>query len=409
MPPKSKKKTPTKKELREIIDLDLEREELERVAHEKRVLEETEKTEKKAAGNYDYFITDLFQDKTIVDWFFFHFVKNFTQLIPLYFTFKIEKKDGEKKERPRKVKSQAHVALSPQESDSEYCENEGEAEAEDSEEEGQEEDAEIGSEEEWDDDEEDDELRIVEKPPPQKVTQKVAQKVIATKKIKKVAAITKRPGTPAGPKPAKTSTKVGKVISLLKDLSLTGDGCGVDGCEPGACKAILNTFTIRRGATIIRGKDDIRKMLYKLQGKGLVKRKRDTPPPQADDDDVEEDDDDVDDSDGNHVDGDGPASKKSKTSKKNYMFTLPDQADMDISTNENINRPTTICVGSGFYVSAAQIKGKAGTRDYSYPALCFTKQSGEKGAEKEYTLNVNFRLLPKIIDALTTLNARSLW
>jgi hypothetical protein len=67
MPPKSKKKTPTKKELREIIDLDLEREELERVAHEKRVLEETEKTEKKAAGNYDYFITDLFQDKTIVD------------------------------------------------------------------------------------------------------------------------------------------------------------------------------------------------------------------------------------------------------------------------------------------------------------------------------------------------------
>jgi hypothetical protein len=31
------------------------------------VLEETEKTEKKAAGNYDYFITDLFQDKTIVD------------------------------------------------------------------------------------------------------------------------------------------------------------------------------------------------------------------------------------------------------------------------------------------------------------------------------------------------------
>jgi hypothetical protein len=332
---------------------------------------------------------------------FFHFVKNFTQLIPLYFTFKIEKKNGEKKKRPRKVKSQARVALSPQESDSEdYKETEAEAEAEDSEEEGQEEDAEIGSEEEWDDDEEDDELRIVEKPPPQKVI---------AKKIKK-ATITKRPGTPTGPKPAKASTKVGKVISLLKDLSLTGDGCGVDGCEPGVCKAILNTFTIRRGATFIRGKDDIRKMLYELQGKGLVKRKRDPPPPQADDDDVEEDDDDVDDSDGNHVDGKEPTSKKSKTSKKkNYMFILPDTADMDISTNENINRPTTICVGSGFYVSAAQIKGKAGTRDYSYPAICFTKQSGEKGAEKEYTLNVNFRLVPKIIDALTTLNARSLW
>jgi hypothetical protein len=320
------------------------------------------------------------------------------KLIPLYFTFKIEKKNAEKKERPRKVKSQASVALSPQESDNEeYQENEAEAEAEDSEEEG-EEDAEIGSEEEYDDDEEDDELRIVEKPPPQKVI---------AKKVKKT--IIKRPGTPTGPKPAKASAKVGKVISLLKDLSLTGDGCGVDGCEPGACKAILSTLTIRRGAIFIREKNDIRKMLYELQGKGLVKRKRDPPPPQADDDDVEENDDDVDDSDG-HVDGREPTSKKSKTSKKkNYMFVLPDTADMDISTNENINRPTTICVGSGFYVSAAQIKGKAGSRDYSYPAICFTKKSGDKGADKEYTINVNFRLVPKIIDALTTLNARSLW
>jgi regulator of replication initiation timing len=58
MPPKSKKKTPAalKKTMREIIDLDLEREELERVAHEKQVVEETEKTEKKAAGNYDYLL-----------------------------------------------------------------------------------------------------------------------------------------------------------------------------------------------------------------------------------------------------------------------------------------------------------------------------------------------------------------
>jgi hypothetical protein len=80
-------------------------------------------------------------------------------------------------------------------------------------------------------------------------------------------------------------------------------------------------------------------------------------------------------------------------SKKNYMFVLPDTADMDISANENINRPTTICVGSGFYVSAAQIKGKAGTRDYSYPAICFTKKSGDKATDKEYTLNVNGQAL----------------
>jgi hypothetical protein len=393
MPPKTKKKSPAalKKAMREIVDLDLEREEHERVAAEKKAAEETEK---KATGNYDYLLWIYSNTKLLLIDFFFTLLRISQNLILLYFTFKIEKKNAEKKERPRKAKSQASVALSPEASDCEEYQ-EDEAEAEESEEEA-EEDVELGSEEEFDE-EEDDEIRIVEKPPPKK---------IFAKKVKKT--VIKRAGTPTGPKPAKASAKIGKVISLFDDLSLTADGCGIGGCEHGMCKAILTTLTIPRGAIFNLEKTDIRTMIYQFQGKGVVKRKRDPPPPQADDDDVEEYDEDVDGSDG-HEDEREPTSKKKKTSKKNYMFTLPDTADMDISANENINRPTTICVGSGFYVSAAQIKGKAGTRDFSYPAICFTKKSGDKATDKEYTINVNFRLTPKIIDALTTLHARSLW
>jgi hypothetical protein len=60
-------------------------------------------------------------------------------------------------------------------------------------------------------------------------------------------------------------------------------------------------------------------------------------------------------------------------------------------------------VGSGLYVSSVQMKGNTGTRAYSYPALCITKRTNND-PDKDFTMNVNFRLVPKIVEALTKLN-----
>jgi hypothetical protein len=115
-----------------------------------------------------------------------------------------------------------------------------------------------------------------------------------------------------------------------------------------------------------------------------------------DHDDVEENDEDV-------VDSEEPAGKKKKTKKRPaWSFTLPESADMDISSDDKIIRPTTICVGSGLFVSSVQMKGNTGGRQYSYPALCITKRTNND-PDKDFTINVNFRLVPKIVEALNKL------
>jgi hypothetical protein len=136
----------------------------------------------------------------------------------------------------------------------------------------------------------------------------------------------------------------------------------------------------------------------------VVKRKKVAARSIPDDDDVQENDDDV-------VSClEEPTAKKKKTSKKpDWSFTLPECIDMDISTDDKITRPTTICVGSGLYVSSIQMKGNAGKRAYSYPALCITKRTNND-PDKDFTMNVNFRLVPKIIEALTKLTPNAqLW